>query len=249
VVFGAHSFIDWTWYVPGDAFVALICAGWLAGRGPLLAGAQAGATQRLTPRRGAPGQLRLALAAAAVAAALLIAWNQWQPKRSEEAINRVDAELTSDPAAALADAHSAVSEDPLSNQALVTLAEVQKAAGQTADARATLQKAVRLQPSNPETWLALARFDLVGNPTASAKEFEASIYLDPQSISAEAIADGDPKAIEVHNDYLQALRASMAAAARNATATRAPAGRGAKGATRRRRKHKHPRSRTSAATP
>ena len=38
VVFGVHSFADWTWYVPGDAFVALLCAGWLAGRGPLPAG-------------------------------------------------------------------------------------------------------------------------------------------------------------------------------------------------------------------
>ncbi len=35
IVFGAHSLIDWTWYVPGNAVVALICAGWLAGRGPL----------------------------------------------------------------------------------------------------------------------------------------------------------------------------------------------------------------------
>ena len=35
VVFGVHSLVDWTWYVPGDACVALLCAGWLAGRGPL----------------------------------------------------------------------------------------------------------------------------------------------------------------------------------------------------------------------
>ncbi|MDQ6811317.1 MAG: O-antigen ligase family protein, partial [Actinomycetota bacterium] len=32
VVFGIHSTVDWTWYVPGDACVALLCAGWLAGR-------------------------------------------------------------------------------------------------------------------------------------------------------------------------------------------------------------------------
>ena len=38
IVFGVHSFADWTWYVPGDAFVALLCAGWLAGRGPLPSG-------------------------------------------------------------------------------------------------------------------------------------------------------------------------------------------------------------------
>ena len=35
VTFGIHSFVDWTWYVPGVACVALLCAGWLAGRGPL----------------------------------------------------------------------------------------------------------------------------------------------------------------------------------------------------------------------
>jgi hypothetical protein len=35
VVFGIHSLADWTWYVPGNACVALLCAGWLAGRGPL----------------------------------------------------------------------------------------------------------------------------------------------------------------------------------------------------------------------
>jgi len=33
VAFGAHSLVDWTWYVPGNACVALLCAGWLAGRG------------------------------------------------------------------------------------------------------------------------------------------------------------------------------------------------------------------------
>ena len=33
--FGIHSFVDWTWYVPGVACAALLCAGWLAGRGPL----------------------------------------------------------------------------------------------------------------------------------------------------------------------------------------------------------------------
>ncbi len=42
--FGVHSFVDWTWYVPGVACTALLCAGWVAGRGPLsgvLAGANA----------------------------------------------------------------------------------------------------------------------------------------------------------------------------------------------------------------
>ena len=35
LVFGVHSFVDWTWYVPGTAVIALVAAGWVAGRGPL----------------------------------------------------------------------------------------------------------------------------------------------------------------------------------------------------------------------
>ena len=31
VVFGVHSLIDWTWFVPANACVALLCAGWVAG--------------------------------------------------------------------------------------------------------------------------------------------------------------------------------------------------------------------------
>ena len=46
--------------------------------------------------------------------------------------------------------------------ALITakLPQVQTIAGETLAARATLQKAVRQQPSNPQTWLTLGRFDL-----------------------------------------------------------------------------------------
>ena len=50
VVFGVHSLVDWTWYVPGNACVALLCAGWLAGRGPLEATA---AVEAQAIRRGA----------------------------------------------------------------------------------------------------------------------------------------------------------------------------------------------------
>ena len=86
VVFGVHSLVDWTWYVPGDACVALICAGWLAARGPLpsRAGGLAAAGPAVgvagppqDERRGAAGPLvrvgalRGALAGAAILAALL----------------------------------------------------------------------------------------------------------------------------------------------------------------------------------
>ncbi len=241
VVFGAHSFIDWTWYVPGDACVALLCAGWLAGRGPLLASSDAGIHTFVglagsdldktvvtgkgdrSHRRGrTPSQARVALAAAAIVAAVLAAWSQWQPVRAEEARQSAESLLDGNrlPAAEAA-AESAVSRDPLSAVSLFTLASVQQAAGHPAIARGTLAKAVKLQPSNPQTWLVLGRYDLAeGNAQAAVHEIEAAIYLDPESISPEAIAAGEREAIQIHNDYIQALEAVRSESAARAAAAR-----------------------------
>jgi len=255
VVFGIHSLVDWTWYVPGDACVALLCAGWLAGRGPLTAHAQersaphapepAGAFDPLVggsvftsaPARSADSPARVhirwlgpmrtdlrsvAFACAAVIAALLAAWAQWQPQRSMDASQRALALLSSNPRAAQESAHAAVNRDPLSAEALFTLATVQQAAGQRALARATLQHAVRLQPSNAQTWLTLGEYDLAsaratgtssppaGGAGSALNEISAAIYLNPQSIAPEAIAEGKPEAIRIQNDYVEALRASVA---------------------------------------
>ncbi len=242
VVFGIHSIADWTWYVPGNACVALLCAGWLAGRGPLGAGAArsapagsllavpsaapgaspAAGAATARSRGGLPtpqelrkrlspstlGPVRIAVAVAAIVGALLAAWAQWQPQRSTEASQQALTELSSNPRAALSTAQTAVSRDPLSAQALFTLSTVQRATGKPALARATLQHAVRLQPSNPQTWLALGQYDLANNPRAAEHELAASIYLNPQSVAPEAIAQGNPEAIAIQNAYVQALRAS-----------------------------------------
>ncbi len=266
VVFGVHSLVDWTWYVPGDAFAALLCAGWLAGRGPLdayrrkaptrvwsaaatatppgfePAGADASAFAPLTPA-GAPapgelpvaagtrrprslreiGPMRVGVATAAVIAALLAAWSQWQPQRSVDAAQEALTLLNTNPNGALAKAQTAVARDPLSAQALIVLAAVQQSSGQPALAKATLERAVRLQPSNPQTWLALARHDLSSAPALALKELQAAIYLNPESIAPEAIAPpyANPESLEIYNDYVQALRASGTANATRAT----PAGR------------------------
>ncbi len=236
VVFGAHSLIDWTWYVPGDACVALLCAGWLAGRGPLAAeSADASATrdwavpgpdpeaayprlhegasvsERLRAPLGRFGPARIAVALAVLIAMLLAAWSQWQPQRSVSASEQALALVAHDPRAALAEAQTAVTRDPLSVQALITLATVQQARGESAAAKATLERGVSLQPSNPQTWLALARYELVHNPGAALKQIQAAIYLDPESISPEAIASGNPESIEIQNDYIRAYRAARAA--------------------------------------
>jgi hypothetical protein len=251
VVFGVHSLADWTWYVPGDACLALLCAGWLAGRGPLTrapagalpearatalpAGAPAPEDRSERPAglrlprlpapftaRGAsqllrgPGQsladLRsFGLAGAAVIAALLAAWAQWQPQRSADSAQQALALLTSNPRGATQAAQAAISRDPLSEQALFTLSAVQRATGQAALARATLQRAVRLQPSNPQTWLALGEYDVPTDPAAAVNELAAAIYLNPESIAPELIAQGNSEAIAIQNDYIQALRATTPA--------------------------------------
>jgi len=269
VVFGAHSLIDWTWYVPGNACVALLCAGWLAGRGELV-GATPGESPRPTaPRATDPGRLRwpdrwprpsytrIAVAAAVVVAALLAMWSQWQPQRSEDAVQQATARLEAHrPAAATAAAEAAVSRDPLSSGALFTLAGVQHAAGRPALARATLERAVRLQPSNPATWLALGRYELeAGEAKAAVVALQAAIYLNPESIAPEAVADGRLEAIETRNDYIQALRKSMqqreaaqrAARLRSASESRARAAAGARRAARRRSAPGSTRSRTHPA--
>ncbi len=249
VVFGAHSLVDWTWYVPGDACVALLCAGWLAGRGPLYPApaprSQSPAAQmpqpgsarrRYVPAR--PSYARMCVAGAVIALALLAAWSQWQPQRAEGARQEALVLLASDPRAASAEASHAVALDPLSVEALFTLSRVQQVAGRPALARATLERAVRLQPSNPQAWLALGRYELAnGDPSSAMKALQAAIYLDPELISPEAIAHGEREAIEVHNEYIQALQdsAQRTAALRSASELPARAAAGARRAGRRRR--------------
>jgi tetratricopeptide (TPR) repeat protein len=243
VVFGAHSLVDWTWYVPGNACVALLCGGWLAGRGPLSVGTPphgpAGPAVASDRRPGGwprPSSTRMLVAAAVIVAALLAAWSQWQPQRSEEARQEADTLLDANKLpAARAAADRAVARDSLSVEALFTLAGVQEVADGPAVARATLQRAVRLQPSNPQTWLVLGRYDLRrDNAMAAVQELRAAIFLDPELISPEAIANGQREAIEVHNDYIRALEeatqqqaTAQATATRRATARRATARRAA----------------------
>ncbi len=96
VIFGAHSAIDWTWFVPGNVVPALLCAGWVAGRGPLrswLPGAAAveapvaeepSFLARRMPRW-SPPPARLGTALLAIAAVLVASWAAYQPVRSVHA--------------------------------------------------------------------------------------------------------------------------------------------------------------------
>jgi hypothetical protein len=239
--FGVHSFVDWTWYIPGLACAALLCAGWVAGRGPLPAlagtlatGAPAGS---LDPGPGEPeregagaggavssggggkrplhlpslheiGPLRGGIAAAVVVFALLAAWAEWQPQRSVDASNEALALVVAHhPAAALAAAHTAVSRDPLSAEALLTLAAVQESAGQSA--AATYEHAVHLQPSNFKTWQALGEYDLrSGQPRAALQALRAAVFLNPEAVAPLASLAANGELLSLQSEYLQALRAA-----------------------------------------
>jgi tetratricopeptide (TPR) repeat protein len=143
-----------------------------------------------------------------------------------------------------------VSRDPLSPLALFTLADVQQALGRPAQARATLQRAVREQPSNPQTWLTLARYDLAREPAAALHELQAAIYLDPESIAPELLTPQrkDREAIEIYNDYVQALRAVAAGGGTGRVSTGGAAPAPAAAGARARHRHAAPR-RTRSGSP
>ena len=246
VSFGIHSTVDWTWFVPGDACVALLCAGWLAGRGPLQATAGSAPPKLRLQSLRELGPLRMSIAAAAVIAALLAVWAQWQPQRSADASQEALALSASDPGAARSAAQDAVDYDPLSAEALFTLSTIQQHAGQSALARSTLVRAVHLQPSNPQTWKALGEYDLrTGNPAAALDELRATVYLNPEAVAPRSAIERDPELLAIQNAYVQALRETMLA--KTATAARSQAVLAARRAALRRSARRHRESRSPRA--
>jgi len=192
VVFGAHSLIDWTWFVPGTSAVALLCAGWVAARGPttevLGAGGPFGAAARL--RGGVRSPLRVTCAILVLLVAGAAAWSSSRPQhaadQTEAALNAL---ADGNRAQALSTAVAATKTDPLSVDALFTLSQIQRAAGQKAAALATLQRAVQLQPANADTWNQLALFDLDSGPGPGAALHDVSpaLFLNPRSATAQSI--------------------------------------------------------------
>jgi hypothetical protein len=182
VVFGVHSFVDWTWFVPGNAVLALLCAGWLAGRGPTVEPIVRLKPPRVTVRE----PWRIALAVAAVAVALVAAWTSWQPQRAvaegSDALGSAEAQRFDQARAQIARAERT---NPLSVDLLFQQAAIERADGNVAGARSALQEAVRDEPANPATWLALAEFELSeGRKPQALSAVGSALYLDPRSQEA-----------------------------------------------------------------
>jgi O-antigen ligase len=163
VTFTVHSTIDWTWFVPGDALFALIAAGWVAGRGRPRDRAPAG---RPSLARLGRSPLAAATTAAAIAVALVVAWSQWQPLRSEQAATAGDLALGNKQfAVAVADEQLAIARDPLDITPRIYLGDTYAQQGHYALAQTTFETVVAQQPSNFDSWLALWEFD---SPYAAA---------------------------------------------------------------------------------
>jgi hypothetical protein len=207
LVFGVHSFIDWTWFVPGTAVLTLLVAGWIVGRGPL---AEVAADPRALGARVAAGARRperVGLALLGLALGLVAAWAAWQPLRSVDAQNDALAIADTNYPKALADTRAAADRNPLSIDPLLTRAVVENTAHHRELARQALIEAVRLQPNNPQTWEYLSRFavDQERDPVLALRLLGPALYLDPKSPTGA-------------QDYLAALRLAQAQAQQKAAA-------------------------------
>jgi len=182
VTFGVSSLIDWTWFIPGVTVPALVCAGWLAGRGPRGASSATRAgTGRPTSKMVAPG--RIAAALGIVAAALIAGWFVWRPLHSSDQVSAaIDALTRGDVSAALTDARGAANSNPVSTEPLWELSAIYGALGNQTASRQELLHAVHVQPSNAQTWVQLGTFDLQAHRVQRAlSELRTALRLDRTS--------------------------------------------------------------------
>jgi tetratricopeptide (TPR) repeat protein len=190
IVFGLQSALDWTWFVPGPAAMALVAAGFVAGRGPVTAVATDGGTVDLPAAQGSrwhlprPSTWRIVAAVGVAVTALILAWAIWQPEASDRETNRalelIDAR---DFDAAIAKTEDAAETNPLSPEPLLVRAVAETSAGNETAARRTLEQAVLEFPGDPQTWLRLASFQLgtLDRPAEALESVRAVLFLDPLS--------------------------------------------------------------------
>lgn len=181
VAFGVQSLIDWTWFVPGPAVIALAAAGFVAG---------SARPHRRWAERTAFRPLpwpRLALAGAALITVGVCAWAAWQPQRSHAESQRAYS-LLGEGKAESAERAAIRAQDlnPLALEPVFARASVLEQKGDLKGAEAQLSGAVRDHPSDPASWLRLAQFQLftLDEPQRAQKTLLGAIALDPNSREA-----------------------------------------------------------------
>ena len=133
----------------------LACAGWLAGRGPLLS-----ETTTAVARPRSLLDRPLAAVTLPLLAAVILggAWLQWRPLHSAQQLNA--AESTTNGNQAVADARGALSSDPFSIFPRFLLSSVYASSHDPRLAHSELLRATQRQPQNPLTWETLGQYDL-----------------------------------------------------------------------------------------
>jgi hypothetical protein len=199
IIFATHSLIDWTWYVPANATVALMCAGWVAGRpgvrersaiaDPAAAPSGRPWRQRLRPVWRRP-TIRGLVALSAVLAALAMSWAALQPVLASHAEeNAMDEIELGRLGAAAREARAAARRNPLSLEPIWLRAFIDDARGDTRTAVRSLERAAKSQPANTEAWRRLGRYRLtvLGDAHGAVEAFRAAYFLDPAS--EETVSD------------------------------------------------------------
>ena len=186
LVFGIQSLLDWTWYIPAPALMALLAAGYVAGLGPY--GTEP--PPRETPFTWRPAPHRIAAALATLATALLVAWAIWQPEASDRATN--DALALADERKldeAVQRTKDAEELNPLTPDPLLVRASIDTHANRLRDAERSLQKAVIKFPGDPQTWYRLAAFELgtLDAPERALETIRGALYIDPHSRPASEL--------------------------------------------------------------
>ena len=126
---------------------ALVCAGWLAGRGPIDRPVDGGSRPRVAMPRA------IFAITVTTAVVLLVGWTIFQPLRSANAdAAALNAATRGDMPTAIAKARAAANEDPVSVDPLFELAAFYHANGDNAAALHELDRAIARQPENPATW-------------------------------------------------------------------------------------------------
>jgi tetratricopeptide (TPR) repeat protein len=180
LVFGIQSLLDWTWFIPAPAIMALATAGFVAGHAPFGADARAG-NPAFTWR---PGSRRIVAALATLGASLLVAWAIWQPEASDRATN--DALALADERKfddAIQRTKDAEDLNPLTPDPLLVRASIDTHAKRLKDAERSLQRAVLEFPGDPQTWYRLAAFELgtLDAPNRAIETIRGALYIDPHS--------------------------------------------------------------------
>jgi hypothetical protein len=180
LAYGLQSALDWTWFVPAPTAMALIAAGFVAGRPPPPAPADPARTLTVSP----VAPWRVGVAAALVIAASVCAWNAWQPQRADALADQAFASAAEgDVETALRKADDARDVNGLSPKPLWARATALSLAHRYQEAEDVFEQAAAEHPNLPEAWLRLAdfRLDRQDDPTGALEAVEAAIYLDPQS--------------------------------------------------------------------